>query len=103
MRVKRERELLQLEQKLKVNSYLDSGSKSRIEQLMKKEPGVKLVVLIPFNADANTEELKRQIEQYIATKEQTMTEAPKPEAGEHIYPYFTFFAHPKNCNRGCYR
>lgn len=77
-RVRRERELAQLEQKLKNNSYLDSASKTRIEQLMKKEPGVKIVVLIPFNEDANTEELKRTLEQYIATKEQTMTEAPKP-------------------------
>jgi hypothetical protein len=56
-------------------------------------------VLVPFNADADTEGLKLLLEQYIAGKNETMVEAPKPNSDEHVYPYYTFFAHPKNCKQ----
>lgn len=62
---------------------------------------MKVVVLIPFNQDADVQAIQSAVEEYIRTKGEAMGEdlGGKGE-NSFAYPYFNFFAHPKTCR--CY-
>ena len=99
-KIKELQKMEKLENSIRSSEFLNTSLKSHIEHLVKKEVGIKVVLLVPFNHAADVTQLKSQIESYILSKSEQMKEREEPAGGlEFKFPYFHFFAHPKHCRR----
>jgi hypothetical protein len=60
-KIKQMQKLEKLEMSIKKSEHLESSMKSHIENLIKKEVGIKIILLVPFNNTANVKLLQTQI------------------------------------------